>query len=1446
MSIVVGTLSIDLVANTASFSQSMDKMSQLSAKTANDIKRSLEKITAIGLAMGAAIATGTAALIEGSIDAADKLGKLAQATGTTAETLSVLSYAGKLAGVETEQLGKGLEKLSQAAFKAQNGNQGLQNIFGRLGVSATDSNGRLKDSGVLMEELAVKFSGTADGAGKTALAMALFGKAGAALIPFLNQYGAEQARVNEEAHQFGLVLSTSTVEIAAKAHDNLMRLQEVLRGVGFAVLGATLPAMVDLSDKLVQIAKDADIPDLAKAFGEKVVTAVTVLGNALEFAEKHAHALKIALEGLAALGALKIAIPVIGDLVAGGVDKLGAGVSRAAIALLGLGRVLPTLAKFGTWASETAQFVALLATEEGLASAATYVLGGAFVAVGGWVGLAVGAVVGLGVALYKLRDSTFELAGSTYELRDAWKATGTVLGDVWTSLEADVSLHVGNIKKLWGAFTGWFSANPIVAELNKISGGFFNLDEKLQGTLRGIIGKLTPQPIIDALNKAKKDRLDAALDSEIFHPVAPLIGERPKKVIDTSGLGKAQKDPYAEEIRKLDEATAAQKAYLAVLDGTPEQIAQVAAAEKAQGIILELNNRLRGEGKPLLTALQQATISQKVATEESTKALVEYGRELVAQQHGADLAIQQTRAMAAANLEGDAAIRRTVIDNAILGLTFNRTAEQIKTMTPELAKLREELTAKSSIEIVASASKEIDGLRDQLAERQLVTAATLDSIDAQRQAALASKTFKLDQNIAEAPDDATRQALLRQKDALVELTKAEWAANDAESARSLLSPEDEYQRSADSLNHAVEALKELQGGTLTYTQQLGIAAKQQDEFNKATDGTIELLLKEGSLGDGVTAFFLKMQESAKTAAETIFDTMNEMFNKLSDNLTQLITAPNRWKRKDAINAFAGTFEGIGKNLLDSQIKTQLQGGLGALGKVFGIDLSSATGKVDGSTSSNALWVRWASANGSPVKGLGGGSASAAASAGGNELDDLLGGPPSPQPTFPSVRSGASQAASVLGSVTQGQPGPVGIAGGILSTFGKLFGLKQPAGRSGVLGGETLGLPTSFAGSGASDSGNELDNLIGPAPALQSIPTLLRRTHESETGLTAGEDTGASSVPVAPDVQPKPYTLITRPQPSALSGILQSVLGAGSKLFGGGGGGNTSGAASGASDAAGSTTDSGISDMTGDVSPTVRSIPTLLRRNFQADTGLSAGEGTQASQVPIAPDVQPKKYTLITMPHPSALSGILSTVLGLGTKMLGGSGGGGSAGADAAGSAASSVTDAAASSESDISDFSDFMMAGGGHVSGPGTGTSDSIRARLSHGEFVTKAAQTAKYLPLLHRINNDTLPRFAIGGIVGYDDGGFVSPDAAYAPASSNYSTMSDASSRISKSSASSRTSIAGDTHQWNIHIPPGANDPAQMTAHLDRYMRTAAPQIAAMALHAVKDQQLRRAPSAR
>lgn len=59
------------------------------------------------------------------------------------------------------------------------------------------------------------------------------------------------------------------------------------------------------------------------------------------------------------------------------------------------------------------------------------------------------------------------------------------------------------------------------------------------------------------------------------------------------------------------------------------------------------------------------------------------------------------------------------------------------------------------------------------------------------------------------------------------------------------------------------------------------------------------------------------------------------------------------------------------------------------------------------------------------------------------------------------------------------------------------------------------------------------------------------------------------------------------------------------------------------------------------------------------------------------------------------------------------------------------------------------FANGGHVTGPGTGTSDSIPALLSNREFVVNARATAQHRGLLEAINSGRVARFATGGLVG-------------------------------------------------------------------------------------------------
>lgn len=74
------------------------------------------------------------------------------------------------------------------------------------------------------------------------------------------------------------------------------------------------------------------------------------------------------------------------------------------------------------------------------------------------------------------------------------------------------------------------------------------------------------------------------------------------------------------------------------------------------------------------------------------------------------------------------------------------------------------------------------------------------------------------------------------------------------------------------------------------------------------------------------------------------------------------------------------------------------------------------------------------------------------------------------------------------------------------------------------------------------------------------------------------------------------------------------------------------------------------------------------------------------------------------------------------------------------------------------------FAGGGKLSGPGTGTSDSMLVRASTGEYIVNAKATKEHLALLEAINGGKLPAFATGGLLG----GGIAPKAPSLPSVSN------------------------------------------------------------------------------
>jgi len=150
-------------------------------------------------AMAVFLAAGTATrFVTGAINQADAFGKLSRQTGIAADSLQAYVNAGKLAGVEQATIEKSLRRLAQSMREADQGVATYADAYKALGVSVRDSDGNLKESEVVLAEIANEFKGMRNGATKAALAMEIFGRSGAQLIPMLNEGGEALERWNYE------------------------------------------------------------------------------------------------------------------------------------------------------------------------------------------------------------------------------------------------------------------------------------------------------------------------------------------------------------------------------------------------------------------------------------------------------------------------------------------------------------------------------------------------------------------------------------------------------------------------------------------------------------------------------------------------------------------------------------------------------------------------------------------------------------------------------------------------------------------------------------------------------------------------------------------------------------------------------------------------------------------------------------------------------------------------------------------------------------------------------------------------------------------------------------------------------------------------------------------------------------------------------------------------
>jgi hypothetical protein len=249
----IAKLSIDIEARLAKFEKQLDSVSKSTEKMAGKVK---SHFSDLGKEMGASLAAFiTIGAFKQIVDNIDRVGEAAERIGMTAESLSALAYAGKMTGAEFDDVTTALTKLSSKMQDAAAGNKSAVDLFRDIGVSVKDASGNLKSSDQVLAEVADRFAKFEDGAAKTALAVDLFGKSGAKLVPLLNSGAQGIADMRTEAEKLGGVISNDLAKQAAEFNDNIDRLGTVAASAGRSIANDFLPSLNKLAEEFIAAKK---------------------------------------------------------------------------------------------------------------------------------------------------------------------------------------------------------------------------------------------------------------------------------------------------------------------------------------------------------------------------------------------------------------------------------------------------------------------------------------------------------------------------------------------------------------------------------------------------------------------------------------------------------------------------------------------------------------------------------------------------------------------------------------------------------------------------------------------------------------------------------------------------------------------------------------------------------------------------------------------------------------------------------------------------------------------------------------------------------------------------------------------------------------------------------------------------------------------------------------
>lgn len=256
----LGSLVIELAANTAKFSSDMERAVEVAERGMKRIESGSEFAKHALEAVGVALTVNEfVESIKHAAEYEDKLGEISEKSGILVEDLSALRFAARQTDTNFDALADGLKKFRVTQTEASEGNKELIGLFGRLGVSVKDID-TLSQKDLFLKTIQGISELGKEGERTTALTK-LMGKSADDLGVFANQGAAGIKNLMQRAQELGLVIDSQAVHATKEMNDNIKAMEDLAGKLSLTLLDKLSPHIERITTDMLEAAKNGGILD---------------------------------------------------------------------------------------------------------------------------------------------------------------------------------------------------------------------------------------------------------------------------------------------------------------------------------------------------------------------------------------------------------------------------------------------------------------------------------------------------------------------------------------------------------------------------------------------------------------------------------------------------------------------------------------------------------------------------------------------------------------------------------------------------------------------------------------------------------------------------------------------------------------------------------------------------------------------------------------------------------------------------------------------------------------------------------------------------------------------------------------------------------------------------------------------------------------------------------